>query len=132
MAKKKHKKLKNSGEGKYIEYGPYDPTAPDANCIFCGSGSRYWVEYECGILQHRHPQVPVCKSCAWLLSQTSGGQYTIHTKAFDNQPELAQMKLDAVNAVKELLAEGRVQGTGHENTQLRKTPRRLERDIWHG
>lgn len=129
MAKKK--KPKHS-EGKFVGYGEYDPTSPESSCIFCSSHGRYWVEYDCGVIQHRHPQVPTCKSCAWLLSQTSGGQYTIHTKAFDGREELAQMKVDALEAVEEILEQGRAHGTGHENAHLKKSPPRLDRDIWHG
>lgn len=127
MSKKKQRKNSNA----FFDSKTLDATAPDASCVFCSSGARYYVEYECGKLQHRHPQVPVCKACCWLLSQTTGGQFTIFTKAFDGREELAQMKADALNAVQEMLEDGRISEGGHENDHIGKTDPRIPRDFWH-
>ena len=125
MSKKMSKK--KTKDGNHVEF---DATAPDAHCVFCSTHARFYVEYECGKLQHRHPQVPVCKSCCWLLSQTTGGQFTIYTKAFDGREELARMKVDALNAVQNMLDEGKITGE-HENDHIGETDPRTPRNFWH-
>lgn len=125
MAKKK----KTRASLPLNESGEYDATSPAAPCIFCGSPGRYHIEYDCGRLGHRHPNVATCKPCTWLLSQLTGGQFTIQTKAFDGARELAQMKTDAISAVEQMLQSGRVDGD-HRHDHLGKTPPRLDRDVW--